>query len=337
MAVQIYRQPGLGEMLGLGLGQGIEESVDRYLQQKQQEKEQQQKLERSRLFSQLAAGIPTEQLVAPQGEQPQAAPQLTRDQQLQMAAELGYSPAEIAQLEKIYSGREKEELQREGLRIREEAPERKIVTEEAKKIRDRARTADQKIADYKSLKKLAESGELRTGYARQLLDRFGLAGFWQQPASDVAEKLIGDINLASLTDVSTPGRVTARMLEQIAKTNPSLMMTDDGMKYTADVRIIGEKIQKQINAELNKIKQENKGKPLPLDAVDKAIDRAQPKINALHKKQQNLVEKIIEQKQPQKKLFDTLPDASKYKGKRIQDTETGKILTSDGSNWLPII
>ena len=190
------------------------------------------------MFAQLISGAPTQQAISGTRELgQQTAGQIPTEQLPAAAAALGFGPNEIAQLERTNLQRQKLQQQQsqfeEKLRAQEEAPQRKIVAEEANKIQKRAQEADRIITDLKSLKKLADSPDLRAGKSRQLLDQFGLANFWEQPVSNVADKLIGDLNLASVSTLTTPGRVSSSLLQEVSKTNPSLLMTPTGIKNTA--------------------------------------------------------------------------------------------------------
>lgn len=254
---------------------------------------------------------------------------------IQAAVQAGLDPQSITNLEKIYSGRAKEDLARQSLQQRQEAPERKMVVEQADQLIKRIPTADKAIEDFKSLKKLAQSGKLRTGGKRQLFKLFGAEDFLQGPASDVAEKLIGDITAQSMMNVSQTGQITDQKLKQIQKTNPSLLSTDNGIIAMSDMRIIGEEIAKQPGIELQKLKKQYGAKALPLNAVDLAYENAQPKIEKLHERQQRLVDSLSETaaKFAPGSIVEDQPDPRMVK--RYRDPESGIIYVSDGKQFKP--
>lgn len=349
--VQIIQDRGLSELLGQALGGGLVGGLQGYQEGRQmkeerlaQEREQADKMKRNQQFAELLSGKPLSSALAGlqepgmvQAQVPHRAP-LSRDEMLQAAYSAGLSPQDISNLEKAYSSREKNDIARETLKVRQEGPERRILAEESQRIAKGLENSNRKINDFKALIKLSESGDLRSGKFRQGLDKVGLGDFWQNPTSDVAEKLIGDINIASMLDLSETGQITDQKLKQIAKTNPSLMMTPQGLKSTAQIRILGEQAQKQVGEELKKIRKENPGKVLPIDAIEIARERAEPKIEQIHAKQLALVDKIANQKPSDKeasKSFSSLPSAYNYSGKVFMN-EAGERVRSNGVKWEKI-
>ncbi len=233
--------------------------------------------------------------------------------------------------------KQQESAAKEKSRIQQEMPERTQMVKNVTKILERGKMAERKIQDYKSLIELAEGEDLRTGWPRQMLDKFGLAHMAQSTASEIAEKFIGDINLASLPEVTTAGRVTAGLLKEVAKTNPSLLQRKESLKDISKIRILSEKVQKAYADSIRDVKNKYRGEPMPLDIEERALDKAKSKIEIYHKKQLELAQRIANKSKglPQeRKTFSQLPDPAQFKGRKLRDPDTGKFVQSTGTSWV---
>lgn len=328
----------LGSLLGESLGAGLNTYGDITLQRRDERMKQQQMMEqeaqkqqRNELFGKLLSG-------GREGG-------LDKDTLLQYAAQSGMNPQQLAQLERSYAQKDKQSFEREKfeaqqrkieedrafkkqiadqkIQQQQEAPQRQAVTQQVNKAIETLPFIEKEIGYYEALKKLPESGKLRQGNWRKVLDKVGLGDLWQSPESDLAEKLISNIAVSQAQGATNFGQATNDKLALIQKANPTLLQSPEGFKAAIEMNIRSKKVDKAIADELQKISKESKG-VYPLDAMSLALERAKPKIEKLHKQQLDIATML------------TLPDASKYKGKGMEDEEAGTIFVSDGKSWKPV-
>lgn len=343
----------LGDLLGQSLGGGLNTYGDIALQKKAQQQEFEQ---RKKMMLEQEA-IKQQQMMAQQAQKQQqnelfgkllsggGEGGIDKDSLLQFAAQSGMNPQQLSQLERSYSQRDKQEFEREKfdrqqnrlqedrelkkkiaedrMQQQQEAPQRKAVTQQVNKSLETLPFIEKEIGYYETLKKLPENGNLRQGNWRKVLDKLGLGDFWQSPESDLAEKLISNITVSQAQGATNFGQATNDKLALIQKANPSLLQSPKGFQAAIEMNIRSKKADKAIADELQKISKESKG-VYPLDAMSLALERAKPKIENLHKQQLDIATML------------TLPDASQYKGKGMEDEETGTIFVSDGKNWKPV-
>lgn len=331
----------LAALLASGLGQGLNQGYDRAVvnrerdeamqaQQQQAMAQQAQKQQQNELFSQLLSG-------GRQGG-------IDKDTLLQYAAQAGMNPQQLSQLERSYSQKDKQEFEREKfeaqqnkfeqdralkqqlaeqkIQQQQEAPQRKEVTKQVNKALETLPFIEKEIGYYEALKKLPPKN-LRQGNWRKVFDKVGLGDFWQSSESDLAEKLISNIAVSQAQGATNFGQATNDKLALIQKANPTLLQSPKGFEAAIEMNIRSKKVDKAIADELQKISKESKG-VYPLDAMSTALERAKPKIEKLHKQQLDIATML------------TLPDASRYKGKGMQDEETGTVYVSDGNSWRPV-
>lgn len=279
--------------------------------------------------------MPQEGGMPPQNNGPMQQPgKLSMQERLDRAIAAGLGPNEISKLQMAWEKERANELAQDKLswqkeeaeknrRLKEEAPQRKAVTQQVNKALETLPFIEKEIGYYEALKKLPESGKLRQGNWRKVLDKVGLGDLWQSPESDLAEKLISNIAVSQAQGATNFGQATNDKLELIQKANPTLLQSPKGFEAAIEMNIRSKKVDKAIADELQKISKESKG-VYPLDAMSMALERAKPKIEKLHKQQLDIATML------------TLPDASRYKGKGMEDEETGTIFVSDGKSWKPV-
>jgi len=324
----------------------------------------------SRMSTPQAQRSPEGNMFTPIGQRPQPiqsqeqAPQQksgpsAHDKYLMQLAQAGATFPQLQQASKNFKAEEaalraneiaekriasQEKIAENRMRVSEEKPARKMLIDDIRKVHKDAEIAKKLSIDYDSMIRLARSGNIRSGAARQILDKIGLGSFMQNPTSELAEKLIGDITNSAYLGMTEKGGVGADMYKQIAKTRPSLLQTPQGIEHTANVLKLGTQIEKQIDAEVRKIEKQYEGRQLPLNTLQLAKERAEPIIDKLGQKQLELVEKVANQKfdffgnpvqSKNQETFEALPDAKKYKGARMVD-DSGKMVESNGSEWVPV-
>lgn len=322
----------LAALLASGLGQGLNQGYDRAVvnrerdeamqaQQQQAMAQQAQKQREAELFTNLLNN---------------SDPNIDINAALQMGAQGGLNHNQLSSIEKSYSRRiaeenrnklanEKFQFQKDqaeiNRKLKEEAPQRKAVTQQVNKSIETLPFIEKEIGYYEALKKLPESGKLRQGNWRKVLDKVGLGDLWQSPESDLAEKLISNISVSQAQGATNFGQATNDKLELIQKANPTLLQSPKGFRAAIEMNIRSKKVDKAIADELQKISKESKG-AYPLDAMSMALERAKPEIEKLHQEQLDIATTLA------------FPEASKYKGKGTEDPETGRVYESNGKQWI---
>ncbi len=190
--------------------------------------------------------------------------------------------------------KENKELKQSAQEQKLEAPQRNQMVKEVAELEKAGRAAKGLISGFKHLKVAARDPNLRTGLWKQALDKFNLGEFGQSPISFVVDKMIGDINFASASTTTTPGKMTASILEQVARVNPSVFSQPEGIEAMADLKIYGAKVQEEVQKQIDKIRDKSPKGLLPLDTVSKAYKAAMPKIEKLHEKELKVVKRLSE-------------------------------------------
>ena len=193
---------------------------------------------------------------------------------------------------------ENKEIKAREQELKQEAPQRAQMVKEVAEIEKAGRSAKNLIAGFKNLKVASRDPELRTGLWKQALDRFGFGEMGQSPISFGGDKMIQDINFASASSVTTPGKMTASLLENVARANPSVFTEPEGIEAMADLKIYGSKIQEEVQKQIDKIRESSPRGLLPIDTVSKAYKAAQPKIEKLHEKELKVVERLAKAPKP---------------------------------------
>src|SRR6266403_2780707 len=190
------------------------------------------------------------------------------------------------------SHQENKQLKERGQELQQEAPQRAQMVKEVAELEKAGRSAKNLIAGFKNLKVAARNPELRTGLWKQALDKFNLGEFGQSPISFVVDKMIQDINFASASSTTTPGKMTSSLLKNIARANPSVFSEPEGIEAMADLKIYGSKIQEAVQKEIDTIREKSTRGLLPLDTISKAYKAAAPRIEKLHEKELKVVERL---------------------------------------------
>ncbi len=304
MAMQFIKdRPGFLDTLGEALGTAGAYGINRYEQQQDEAK----KLKRQEDFARLLSGQPIGPTVP--GQVGASAP-LNASQIRNQANMIPMSESQRLQFENLLTKKEEAEEQRkfnkEKLQSDQEYRERKLSSDQEKDQRkieiSEANTLvksipviKQQIQDLKDTAKLADSPDLRTGWQQQVLTKFGWGDFARNPTTEVASKLIADINNQSMMELSETGAITNRKYIGIAESNPSLLLTPIGLKNTAKIKELGAQARLQIPLAMQEIEKKYRGKVLPLGAVAEAREKGLEKIEQIHKKQDELVNRIAAQ------------------------------------------
>lgn len=276
------------------------------------------------------------------GEQIQAQMPFDTFQSAQRLLAQGVDPQRVNLLANLTTGQEKLALQKEALQAKKEAPHRAQVAKQIAEYQRKAELADRLLVDYKSMKSLADHPELRTGVKQQFFSLFNIPEALQSDASFVADKLIGDITLASASSLTTPGKMTAQLLKQIAKINPSRLSTPQGIKDTLTLKEMSARVEKIVGDKISEIVEKSPNGIPPINIIQRAQKEARPEIEKIHEEQENFARKMVEDAKKSNssslkigKTYSGMPDPSKIA--RYRDPITGIIMkrNAEGTGFIP--
>lgn len=211
------------------------------------------------------------------------------------------------------------------------------ISEKTRKYLDpyntQARASENNIRDYELLADLAKKGELRTGNRAQLMSKLGLGDFNRNTDTEIASKLVARLG-QNASSAFGPGTRLTNFLEQTYQRSlPTLFNTAEGI---IAISKLAEKIEEASVLVPQKYREEiieeNEGRvPWNIDKLVK--QRAKPEVDRLEKEAFDIATKSAGSKGSK---FADLPPASQHSGKKIRDTKTGKLLKSDGQEWVEV-
>lgn len=224
--------------------------------------------------------------------------------------------------------REKLELKKQQISSAEKVGAFKETKAERAAIVNEAKAAKDSLARLDRMNELNKTGKLNSPLYIEFLKKTGFdIPALTTPDSQEFRKLEVDF----LRDAKNifGARVTNYEAAQFLKSIPSLSQSKEGReKVIQNLRIMNEAKLARADT-LRKILKENNGVP-PLDLAEQIEDRISPKIDKLHEQFVRGLQSKIETS------FNDLPAAEKYNGRKIRDRKTGKILQSNGQEWLPM-
>ena len=242
----------------------------------------------------------------------------------------GINPRDYNQLFKEATALDTLALKKEANKSRDEAGDRKIESKRVDEIGRKVEKSDRRIADYEQLKDLATSGQLHSGSLRKLADTLGFPKTWQGSASEVGTKLLANLNFERMLSSVPGGRSTAKLLDEIQKTNPNIYQEPKSIAVLSQLMINQEREDQLLNDEVQKLKEANKG-VTPLGVVAKAQKNIKPQVKKLHESSKELIDKAYNLK-PEKKEAATFKSLSEIpKGSLVQDEDTGEYVVIDSS------
>lgn len=175
------------------------------------------------------------------------------------------------------------------------------------------------------LEDLEKSKKLPKGLGRINVDK---EGNLRLPFAGTAEsqRYVKTLNEFSAGAKDTFGsRVTNFDLTQYLKRYPTLLNTSEGRQQLYEQMRLVNQINSIYYKNLKKVYDEAGGvRKIDSDVAERlAEELSGPQTNALVSKFKEIGE------------FQSLPNASEFKGKKIRNKETGEIFVSDGTNWIP--
>ena len=325
----------LQQMAGLGqLGGGMQQLMQQPQIQQTQMQQQQPQMSAMDMLSMINGGQPQ----SPMGmgiQQPMMQQQQPMMQQMQPQQQMpqqmqgGINPLQMA----LGGAKPMTPYQQQMLGIKGRGVQTQ-ESEQARKfidpIHESAQKAKNDQKDYKALIKLADSGKLRAGTSHALLSKLGLQDFYRNIETEAADKITNRLKQNVAGVFGTNSRVT-NFLEQIfQKSLPSLWNTPQGIKLISKINLLaGEGALLKDKAVQDIMRQT--GGQIPYDIAYQIDEKIAPRLQQIEDETINLIQTGGRSTQ----TFDNLPDPSQFKGKKIRDTETGKMLKSSGSQWLP--
>lgn len=145
------------------------------------------------------------------------------------------------------------------------------------------------------------------------------------PEAQEAIKLIVD-STSNIKD-TYGARVTNFDLQTYLKKLPGLMNSPEGkMRVLRDLQVMNKINQLHAQGIMDIFDEADGTDKIPYSTAEK-----------LYKKKYGALERQLKEQfiHPEKGTFDQMPDANKYLGRKIKDSETGEILISDGKEWKP--
>jgi len=226
------------------------------------------------------------------------------------------SPHERREEEKLNLRRQQLEQQEKQAAFKETKPERKEILASSK-------SAKENLARLNRMQELSNKGQLNNPLYIEGLKKFGLdIPALTTPDSQEFRKLETDF----LRDAKNifGARVTNFEMSQFLKSIPSLSQSKEGReRVIRNLKIFNEAALARSKA-MKEIVKENKGVP-PFDLMEKLDEKLSPRID-----------KLMEDFRKGTATVEELPNPAQYKDRKIRNTDTGKILQSDGKEWKEI-
>lgn len=250
--------------------------------------------------------------------QPQQQAQMQQQQQIPQEQPVDEISQKLSELPRETGLKSSERVTRENARYKTNLPS---YQEAAKQIKG----LEENEGRYEILQKINESGKLPKNLGRLNVDSEGNLRF-AFASTPEAERYQKTLNEFSANAKDTYGsRVTNFDLQQYLKRFPTLMNSEEGRKQILQQMRLVNKINKEYYGTLKKVYDKAGGVRKIDDDVARRIAE-----DVARKKIDKLVAKFGEIGQ-----ITSLPSASEHKGRKIKDEETGKILISDGNEWIP--
>lgn len=196
--------------------------------------------------------------------------------------------------------------------------------------REKASASESNIRDYDLLSHIAKKGDLRAGNSAQLLDKLGLQGFNRNFNTQLADKLIARLAQNARGAFGSGSRITNYLEQVFQRSLPTLWNTPEGIIAISEINKRADQLNIVKDNLRKKLVNEWKGN-IPFNADDIIDDLAKPEQQKLEKEALDIANNAT---QVASKVFDELPDASKFSGKRIRDKDSGKVLKSNGKEWV---
>ena len=267
---------------------------------------------------------------APQQYQQQPQPQeQAQQQQQQLTPERAKLIENLFKTPQQRAAEKKLEIENQRFLAQEKRESYKATAATRKEILDQASNAKDSLARLDKMEKLNKHGDFNSPYYIAGLQKFGLGNVaaLMTPDSQEFRKLEIDFlrNLKSIFG----SRITEYEVKLYLQSIPSLMQSKEGRERVIENLKIMEQGKLLKEKALLDIRKENKGN-YPYDLSEQIAERIEPEAEKLRNKFRGNEQGAM------KNTFNDLPPAAQFQGKKIRDKESGKILQSNGQEWLPV-
>ena len=178
--------------------------------------------------------------------------------------------------------KENNEIKRERNEISREAPSRAALTKRLGEIKEEGKQAKINHKNYKTLLALSKSGEVREGVAGRISKLLKINDIFSTPATQVADKMISQINTINLTGTGQRGIAIYKELE---KGQLSTNMDKESFDYIAQAGSSIAEANSLFADVVDKIadKYQAEGKQIPLNIESIAMKNLEPQLKKLDK------------------------------------------------------
>lgn len=270
------------------------------------------------------------QIANPNGQQElsQLQPQAQQDQQEAVPRAPKKSFAEALMKPHEHREIEKLELQKKKMASQEDQFNHKATAPIVKEISLAGREAKANLARLDRMQTLNDSGKLDNPLYLELLKKTGFdIGFFKSPESQEFQKIEVDFlkNARSIFG----SRVTNYEMSTFLKSIPSLSQSKEGRESVIrNLKLVEEGKEVRSKA-MNDIIKENNGKA-PLNIEQQVDDRTEAQTDKILQQFRQGEQGKVE------KSFKDLPDPASLNGRKIRDRDTGKLLHSNGKEWIEV-
>lgn len=197
--------------------------------------------------------------------------------------------------------------------------------------------------DYDQLIEIAKTGQIYTGNGRLIASKLKLGDFNRNVPTQIADKFIAQQGLRARAAYGPGTRLTNFLEQSFQRTLPGIWNTPEGLIAISEINKIRNEVENIVpQQERIKVIEENKGK-IPFNINEIVEKRIKPKIEKLAQQETKILKDASDKVKNRRnrksapsinKTFATLPNPSEFNDKQIRDKQTGKILTSNGTNWV---
>jgi hypothetical protein len=226
----------------------------------------------------------------------------------------------------------KQSERQENRTERQEKLQRKDIHETTKKWKEESKKADKDLHVFEEMNVLREDPKAFTpAFIRRSLTKLGFGEFFKGKSEELYGKLTEGLVFDKAAELASAGKMTASLMDRVRLRFPSLENTPEGAAVITNIlgrEAIEKKVHNSIYNELRKSGGWKKSQE-PIDIIEQVDEIAEPIIEQMRKDANEQLEKELGGNE----ISYAQPDPSKIK--RYRDTETGKIMVSNGREFVP--
>lgn len=261
----------------------------------------------------------------------------TNDQKREAIMQSGlFDINEMEKIDKMLSredeAKERKLERQENRTERQEKLQRKDIHETTKKWKEESKKADRDLHAFEEMSILRENPEEFTPtLLRKVLTKAGFGDFFKGKSEELYGKITEQLVFEKAAELASSGKMTAALMDRVRLRFPSLENTPEGAEVITNIlgrEAIEKKVHGNIYNELRKQGGWKKGSE-PIDILEQVDEIAEPILEEMRKEANEALERDLNKKH----MSSDQPDPSKVK--RYRDTETGKIMVSNGREFVP--